>query len=299
MTTGSLNYTGRVVLVTGGGKGIGASHAREFGRRDASVVVNDVDQTAAAAIVQEITATGGTAIANTHSVLDGEAVIDAAISAFGRLDVVVHNAGIQEFSAIDEMTLESWQRVLAVNLEGVFRCCRAAWPVMRQQQYGRMLFTSSPVVAVGDKTFPHYVASKAGVLALARSLAIQGREDNIFCNAVQPFASGGMLKEHAPEKYWQLLSPDYIAAMAALLCHESSTENGACFELGGGYIHKVRTQMSAGVYIPEADYSAEAIAANMDKIGDFSANSIACKLGDWSTVWNEVMARIGDELLQL
>ena len=221
------------------------------------------------------------------------------MSVYGRVDVVIHNAGIIHYATIEELEPADWQRLMQVNVDTAYQLSKAVWPIMKAQQHGRMLFTSSPVVPAGTAMYPHYVTSKTALLGLMLSLACDGREHGIFCNAVQPFASGGMFTEGTDEKYWELFSPRYIAAMAAALCHESSVENGSCFELGAGHIHKVRTQMSAGVYIPEADYSAEAIAAQMPAISDFSGDNIDYRLGDWATVWNEVMKRTDDDILVL
>lgn len=196
MTT--VGFDGRTVVVTGAGNGLGRAYARELGRRGANVVVNDLgtSETGAGAshddadaVVSEIVADGGSAVASYDSVASASgsrAIADRAVEAFGRIDAVVHNAGILRNAMFEDLTDEHWSAVLATHLSGPFHLSQAVWPVMREQRYGRMVFTSSSSGAFGRPFGANYAAAKAGVLGLCNAVAIEGQEHGILANAILP-----------------------------------------------------------------------------------------------------------------
>ncbi|MCB0871679.1 MAG: SDR family NAD(P)-dependent oxidoreductase, partial [Solirubrobacterales bacterium] len=185
----------RVVIITGGGQGLGRAYAHAFGARGAKVVIADINAENADNVVSEVTAAGGTAMAVTTDVADEasvNAMAAAAEEAWGRIDVLVNNAAF--FSTIkmkpfDEIPLDEWERMIRINLTGVFLCARAVVPAMRKRQWGRIVNKSSATVSMGRPMYLHYVTSKAGVIGLTRSMAREVGKDGITVNAVLPGAT--------------------------------------------------------------------------------------------------------------
>ena len=276
-----LRFDGQVALVTGAGRGLGREHALLLASRGCKVVVNDLgaayDGTGQATghvadeVVAEIEAAGGTAIANYDSVAEGEAVVAAAISAFGRLDIVVNNAGILTPETWSELTLESWQRTIDINLTGVFSVMKAAWPVLVAQQYGRIVMTASP--AMFGAGVAAYAASKAGVVGLANSIQFEARKLklDIKCNVLVPSANTRMTRDFgeavnerreslgkkrvrgAPEEILNRLSPDKVSAMVVWLAHADCNSEASIHEAGGGYFSQLHWARSAPVYATEVE----------------------------------------------
>jgi len=205
--SGTVDFAGQVVVVTGAGRGIGRLYALEFARRGGAVVVNDIgsamdgrgtDTTVADQVVAEIEAVGGTAVASYDSVASpegGQAIVDIAIERFGRLDAVVSNAGIFQTIPFDELTPDDWQRMRAVHLDGAFYLSQPAYRVMKQQGSGRFVFIASSAGFFGQLLTAHYAAAKAGMLGLTNVIALEGAEHGILANAVLPFAFTRMLTE--------------------------------------------------------------------------------------------------------
>jgi NAD(P)-dependent dehydrogenase (short-subunit alcohol dehydrogenase family) len=243
-------FTGQVAVVTGAGGGIGRSHALLLASEGAKVVVNDYggdslgnggSSAAAKRVVEEILKRGGTAVADSHDVaFDGAAIVDTAISSFGELHVVVNNAGIANGGEIDEIPTESFDRLVDIHLGGTVAVCRAAWPIFRQQRYGRIVNTSSCSVFGLAKT-PAYATAKAAMIGLTRSLAEDGRGHGIQVNAVMPSAYS-RLTAQSPEFAAVMRAgfpPEKVALFTAALLTSEAPCTGETFVVGGGRAARV------------------------------------------------------------
>ncbi|KAL1773429.1 peroxisomal multifunctional enzyme type 2 [Sigmodon hispidus] len=276
-----LRFDGRVVLVTGAGGGLGRAYALAFAERGALVVVNDLGgdykgvgkgSSAADRVVEEIRRRGGKAVASYDSVEEGEKLVKTALDAFGRIDVVVNNAGILRDRSFSRISDEDWDIIQRVHLRGSFQVTRAAWDHMKKQKYGRILMTSSASGIYGNFGQANYSAAKMGILGLCNTLAIEGRKSNIHCNTIAPNAGSRMTQTVMPEDLVEALKPDYVAPLVLWLCHESCQENGGLFEVGGGWIGKLRWERTLGAIVRQRNQlmTPEAVRDNWEKICDFT-----------------------------
>lgn len=274
-----FRFDGRVVIVTGAGNGLGKTHALEFARRGARVLVNDLggtgsgegqSATVAEQVAAEIRGNGGEAVANTDSVADGARIVEAAMDEWGQVDVVVNNAGILRDSAFHKMNEDDWDLIFEVHLRGSFAVTRAAWPHMRAQGYGRVLMTSSGAGVYGNFGQANYSAAKLGLHGLAQTLAIEGRAKGIHVNTIAPIAASRLTETVMPPAMLKGLKPELVTPLAILLCSEACTETGQLFEVGGGWVTRLRWEEARGaLFDPEAGFSAEALAARWSEVQSF------------------------------
>ncbi|KAG9487906.1 hypothetical protein GDO78_007612, partial [Eleutherodactylus coqui] len=240
-----LRFDNRVVLVTGAGGGLGRVYALAFAERGASVVVNDLggdikgegkSSSAADQVVEEIRAKGGKAVANYDSVEAGEKLIQSALDAFGRIDIVINNAGILRDRSFARISDADWDIIHKVHLRGSFLVTRAAWNHMKNQKFGRIIMTSSAAGIYGNFGQANYSAAKLGLVGLSNTLALEGVKYNIHCNAIAPTAGSRLTQTVMPQELLDALKPEYVAPLVLWLCHESCQENGGLFERTVGAI---------------------------------------------------------------
>lgn len=250
-----LRFDGKVAIVTGAGGGLGRTHALLLAARGAKVVVNDLggsftgegkSSSAADKVVDEIKAAGGTAVANYNSVEDGDQIVKTAVDAFGKVDILINNAGILRDVSFQKMSAQDWDLIYRVHVLGTFRCTYAAWPIMREQGYGRIVMTASAAGIYGNFGQANYSMAKLGVHGLAQTLALEGKKKNVLVNTIAPLAGSRMTETVLPPNLIEALKPEYVSPLVARLCHESSEETGSLFEVGGGFAAKLRWERSTG-----------------------------------------------------
>ena len=281
MATEDLRYDGQVALITGAGRGIGREHALLLASRGCKVIINDpgiaydgggsTQTKIADQLVEEIRSAGGDALANYDSVENGEAIIGASMSTYGRIDIVINNAGIVTPETWTELTLESWQKTINVNLTGVFSVMKAVWPTFIEQKYGRVVFTASP--AIYGAGVAAYAASKAGVIGIANSLQFEAKKLklDINCNTIIPQANTRMVKDlnsdinasrlakgkselkSAPQEILDQLGPEKVSAMAAWLSHKDCKYQAKVFEAGAGYFAQLNWARSTPLFATEKE----------------------------------------------
>ncbi|MEE2731516.1 MAG: SDR family oxidoreductase [Pseudomonadota bacterium] len=252
----SVRFDERVVIVTGAGNGLGKSHALEFARRGAKVVVNDLggsafgdgaSKNAADQVVDEIVAAGGEAVANYDSVTDGDRIVQSALDNFGRIDVVINNAGILRDKSFAKMTEDDWDLVYQVHVKGAFKVSHAAWPHMREAEYGRLIFTASAAGIYGNFGQANYSMAKLGLHGLSQTLAMEGRKSNILVNTIAPIAGSRLTETILPPALVEQLKPEFVTPLVVKLCDENSQETGGLYEVGAGWMGKLRWERSKGV----------------------------------------------------
>jgi NAD(P)-dependent dehydrogenase (short-subunit alcohol dehydrogenase family) len=275
----AIRFQDQVVIVTGAGGGLGRAHALLFAKHGAKVVVNDLggsthgegaNASAADKVVEEIRAAGGTAVANHDSVTDGEKIVQCALDTFGRIDVVVNNAGILRDKTFHKMEDADWDLVYKVHVEGAYKVTRAAWPHMREQGYGRIIFTASTSGIYGNFGQSNYGMAKLGLYGLTRTLAIEGRKNNILVNAIAPTGGTRMTEGLIPPQIFEQLKPELVSPLVVYLASQACAETSGLFEVGGGWIGKTRWERSLGAgFDPRAGFSPEDVADHWQQICDF------------------------------
>ena len=274
----------RVAIVTGAGGGLGRAHALLLAARGAKVVVNDLggamdgsgsgQASAADKVVAEIKGQGGEAVANYDSVDSPESaakIVATAKDAFGKVDIVVNNAGILRDVSFMKLTDELWDSVLRVHLSGTMYVTRAAWPLMREGGFGRVVNTTSAAGLYGNFGQTNYAAAKAGIVGFTKSLAIEGAKYNIKANAIAPVAKSRMTETVLPANILDQLQPEHVSPLVVCLCAEDLAESGQVYAVGGGYVARVAVVESAGVLLSTAKGIApEAIREQWNGVNDLS-----------------------------
>ncbi len=279
MSNKDLRFDGRVAVVTGAGNGLGRSHAHLLASRGAKVVVNDLggsahgkgsSQKAADRVVAEIKEAGGEAVANYDSVTDGEKIIQCALDSFGKVDIVINNAGILRDVSFHKMSQDDWDLIYQVHVLGSFKVSHAAWPHMREQRYGRIIMTSSAAGLYGNFGQANYSTAKLGLAGFGLTLAHEGRKRGIHVNTIAPVAGSRMTETILPPDLIAALKPEYVSPLVAYLCHESCEETGGIFEVGGGMVAKLRWQRTEGkMYRIGRDMAPEDIREAWPTVVDF------------------------------
>lgn len=270
-----LRFDDRVAVVTGAGRGLGRAYALLLAERGARVVVDDPggsmrgedpDAGVAAEVVAEIAAAGGTAVACTASVATpegGRAIVDTALDRFGRLDILIHNAGTVRYGSLTELSYEDFEAVLDVHLRGAFHTVRAAFPVMSAAGYGRVVLTSSIGGIYGNRSVANYAVSKAGMIGLSNVVALEGAEAGVRCNIIVPSALTRMADGIDTSAYPDM-RPELVAPAVAYLAHESCCLSGELLVAIAGRVARAYIAETPGVYQPS--WTVDEVAARIDDI---------------------------------
>ena len=278
-----LGFEGRVAVITGSGRGLGREYALLLASRGAKVVVNDVgsslvgegaDPGPAEEVVSEIRAGGGEAVACTESVATpegGKAIIQTALDRYGRIDILIHNAGNVRRGSLSELSYEDFEAVLDVHLRGAFHVVRPAFPAMCAAKYGRIVLTSSIGGLYGNKGVANYAVAKAGLIGLSNVVALEGAADGVKCNVIVPAAVTRM-SEGVDTSAFPPMGPELVAPAVGWLAHEACSITGEMLISAAGRVAKAYVVETAGVYRPA--WSIEQIGQDMQAIADTSSNEV-------------------------
>jgi NAD(P)-dependent dehydrogenase (short-subunit alcohol dehydrogenase family) len=274
-----VRFDDRVAVVTGAGGGLGREYALLLASRGCKVVINDLGgamdgtgagNTAAEQMVQEIKDAGGEAVPNFDSVADPAGatnIIKTAIDAYGKVDILINNAGILRDKSFLKMEQEDYDKVIGVHLNGSYYCCKAAWPHMRDNAYGRIVSAASGAGVYGNFGQANYGAAKMGIVGLMHVLKQEGAKYNIMCNVIVPIAGTRMTATVMPPNMLEVFKPALVAPMVAWACSENNTFSGCTFVAGAGYFSRTAFMEGSGAFFdPKSDITLEMIDENIDKI---------------------------------
>jgi NAD(P)-dependent dehydrogenase (short-subunit alcohol dehydrogenase family) len=277
----SIDFSGKVAIVTGAGGGLGRCHALELAKRGAKVVVNDLggsvdgsggSSEAAEKVVSEIKEAGGEAIANGSSVSDRTGVdnlVKQTMDEWGRIDILINNAGILRDKSFKKMELDDFQLVIDVHLMGSVNCTKAVWPIMSEQGFGRIVMTTSPSGLYGNFGQANYGAAKLGLVGFMNTLKIEGQKNNIRINAISPVAATRMTENLMPQEMLEKLGPELVTYGVVYLCTDDAP-SGTILQAMGGRYSVAAVCENQGVDLGEKA-SVEAVAENWAKISDLSS----------------------------
>jgi len=286
----NLDFKGRVAIVTGAGGGLGRQHALALAKRGAKVVVNDLggardgsggSLSAAESVVAEIRAAGGEAMANGASVTDFEAVqamVKQAVDTWGRVDILVNNAGILRDKSFAKMELADFRLVVDVHLMGAVHCCKAVWPHMTEQKYGRILMTTSSSGLYGNFGQSNYGAAKLALVGLMQTLSIEGAKNNICVNSLAPTAATRMTEDLMPEAVLAALKPEAVVpAMLVLVSEDAPTRTTLC--AGAGSVEAAHITLTDGAWVGLGSDAPETLAAQLAKVLDRTTGEMVPQSG--------------------
>ena len=277
----SISFEGKVAIVTGAGNGLGRSHALALAERGAKVVVNDLggardgtgaSSDAAMEVVGIIEAAGGEAFAHGANVSKFDEVEDMvaqAMAKWGRVDILINNAGILRDKSFSKMDLADFKLVMDVHLMGSVNCTKAVWDIMREQNYGRIVMTTSSSGMYGNFGQSNYGAAKMAVLGFMNTLVLEGGKNNIHVNALAPTAGTRMTEDLMPPEMLGLLTDESVTAAALVLCDETAPTRTILCAGAGGYA-KSGMYETDGIFLPQAEQNPEAIVAQWDELSDVS-----------------------------
>ena len=274
-----MRFDGRVAIVTGAGNGLGRSHALALAARGAKVVVNDLggardgtggSLSAAERVVAEIRAAGGTAMANGASVTDPagiEAMVADVMTAWGRVDILINNAGILRDKTFAKMTLDDFRAVIDVHLMGAVICTKAVWEIMRQQNYGRIVMTSSASGLFGNFGQSNYGAAKMALVGLMQVLSLEGQKNNIRINCLAPTAATRMTEDILPPVLLEAMTPESVSpGVLALVAEDAPTR--CILSAGAGAFERAYITLTQGIYAAPGEDAPDQVAAHFDVLSD-------------------------------
>ena len=274
-----IDFKGQVAIVTGAGGGLGRQHALALAARGAKVMVNDLggardgsggSATAAEAVVAEIRAAGGEALANSASVTDFaavEAMVAQAVAAWGRVDILINNAGILRDKTFAKMDIADFALVVDVHLMGAVHCCKAVWGLMNAQKYGRIVMTTSSSGLYGNFGQSNYGAAKMALVGLMQTLALEGAKNNIHVNALAPTAATRMTEDLMPEAVLATLKPEAVVpAMLVLASRDAPTRTILC--AGAGTFEAAHITLTQGVWLGTDPQTPERLAERLAEVTD-------------------------------
>ncbi|KAH8923090.1 NAD(P)-binding protein [Atractiella rhizophila] len=277
-----LDFKDQVVIVTGGGGGLGGAYSRFFGSRGARVLVNDFSKDNANKITEEIKSGGkGDALANYDDVNEGDKIVKAAFDKWGRVDVIINNAGILRDKSFKAMTEKEWDQVHQVHVRGAYKVTKAAWPIFRKQKFGRIINTASAAGLYGNFGQTNYSSAKMALVTFSKTLAREGEKYNITANTIAPIAASQMTATIMPPEMLAILKPEMVVPLVAYLVNKETKVSGEVFEVGAGWMGKIRWERSTGVVFKTDDsYTPSAIAARWDEVKDYSNPTYPTSMAD-------------------
>jgi len=296
-----IDFKGRVAIVTGAGGGLGRNYAIELAKRGAKVVVNDLggskagvgsSSSAADHVIEEIKALGGEAAPNYDNVattVGGENIVQTAIDAFGKVDILINNAGILLDSTFAKMDEEKWDAVVAVHLKGAFCVTKPAFIHMTRQGYGRIVMTASASGLFGNFGQTNYASAKMGVVGLVNVLKLEGAKYNIKTNILAPMAGTRLTEDVVPPEIFKRMRVDFVTPAVLYMCSEQCQDSGLIINAGFGYFSRSAIMTGEGVILSDGDKipTLEEVMENWSRITSLENPRFFFQLSEMSRIWKE------------